>query len=1034
MKKKILAVVGSLMILAVLLMAQFPTVRPSLVIMESNVDLKLDPRTPWAITVWEYITSGNPWWYWYGYDGGTASLKYGRVRVDALGKFVIEAEEEIIIASDLGMADDQLLTFGDDLDASIEYDEADDDLWKFGVPVSNDTLALLQRADVGEDLAAVPAYSNPTLALYGASFTDYLAFYHNETDAYFRTLDGSFILQTDEATNTATIVSLLGKGTQGSIFRMTDADDDFIFEIDNDTLDETAIFDAGGTDIIHYFATGSEYQDNIRLQFGNDDDASMEIDTSGGIFVLGIPTTASLGSSKGMVICDNDDVAFNHGGSIFTTGNVRVHFMDSDTDTWFYIGYADDDKPNLESIHETVHINYTADQDVNFFTTAASGETPEVKIFGYKAGDSLLSLEIGVGVDTADTASFDGLSNYWFDGSVRTTLGQFSGIWGDGNGVGLSDTYLSAGFIYGEIKSGTTITGGNVVRGTWERVLVNHAQPNQVTIVGVEAQIRVKSDLADGVHAGLWAYFEQSGTVVLSSPGQNAGISVTVEGSSGLTVDNGATLSGIVIDSSVHDDVTMNGNFDAIWIKVSGANEKWENDIRLQNDETITNFTDGTIAISGNLGLAANSITGTSVDINNSELQQLSAIGAVTIDVTQWGYLGASDQGFATGLSPTYVTAKFSGLTDGYIPYHVNDATGLADSVIFTDGTNVGIGVSPSEKFQVAGDIRIIDSGSDPTLLLGDATTAGTYGLIWWDSDVDILKLGTQAGGIDTVSITEGGRVGIGAVPTANMDGLSIELGLLTLKERATPTADNNYGKIYTKTDNNLYFQNGGGVERAIALADTFIAEMFMYESVGDITIDTTDEYHLMSGFGTGDVTGWTFDAGSTGPVASFATAGGNLINATDVNHGLVTGDEVSITGTSAPNDYNGVYTVTRITDDIFQFTKAGFNVTTTATWTEGAYLEAGADAAGEYLINWSITGASDVAATKNWKFEPFLNSSEINHAAAEMTPTSNKHQNCGATGFLTIITGDRIYLAVKNETDTTDLELEHGNVNLHRI
>ena len=61
------------------------------------------------------------------------------------------------------------------------------------------------------------------------------------------------------------------------------------------------------------------------------------------------------------------------------------------------------------------------------------------------------------------------------------------------------------------------------------------------------------------------------------------------------------------------------------------------------------------------------------------------------------------------------------------------------------------------------------------------------------------------------------GAVGIGLTPTANMDGLSIEAGLLTLKETTTPTADANYGKVYTKNDNKLYFQDGGGTEHEIA-------------------------------------------------------------------------------------------------------------------------------------------------------------------------------------------------------------------------
>jgi len=67
------------------------------------------------------------------------------------------------------------------------------------------------------------------------------------------------------------------------------------------------------------------------------------------------------------------------------------------------------------------------------------------------------------------------------------------------------------------------------------------------------------------------------------------------------------------------------------------------------------------------------------------------------------------------------------------------------------------------------------------------------------------------------VRITDDKKVGIGLVPTVNMIGLSIEAGCLTLKEIATPTADVNYGKIYTKDDNKLYFQDGAGTEHEVA-------------------------------------------------------------------------------------------------------------------------------------------------------------------------------------------------------------------------
>jgi hypothetical protein len=46
---------------------------------------------------------------------------------------------------------------------------------------------------------------------------------------------------------------------------------------------------------------------------------------------------------------------------------------------------------------------------------------------------------------------------------------------------------------------------------------------------------------------------------------------------------------------------------------------------------------------------------------------------------------------------------------------------------------------------------------------------------------------------------------------------LQLENGVMCIKETTTPTADTNYGKVYTKTDNKLYFQDGAGTEHEIA-------------------------------------------------------------------------------------------------------------------------------------------------------------------------------------------------------------------------
>lgn len=55
---------------------------------------------------------------------------------------------------------------------------------------------------------------------------------------------------------------------------------------------------------------------------------------------------------------------------------------------------------------------------------------------------------------------------------------------------------------------------------------------------------------------------------------------------------------------------------------------------------------------------------------------------------------------FASSVQAT--TGKFTNLTDGYLPYHVSDASGLSNSPIFTDETNVTIGsTSLGYRFKV---------------------------------------------------------------------------------------------------------------------------------------------------------------------------------------------------------------------------------------------------------------------------------------------------------------------------------------------
>jgi len=132
-------------------------------------------------------------------------------------------------------------------------------------------------------------------------------------------------------------------------------------------------------------------------------------------------------------------------------------------------------------------------------------------------------------------------------------------------------------------------------------------------------------------------------------------------------------------------------------------------------------------------------------------------------------------QDIHTGASPTFVTVKLSALTDGYVPYHVSDATGLANSVIRTDGTLVGVGMLPTVAQLEVNTSQIItsttaapylklinlsDTERDPIIQFAvgaTPVTKWTHGLDDSDGDKWKLAVGDEFGDDhDTIVVTSG--------------------------------------------------------------------------------------------------------------------------------------------------------------------------------------------------------------------------------------------------------------------------------------
>jgi len=145
-------------------------------------------------------------------------------------------------------------------------------------------------------------------------------------------------------------------------------------------------------------------------------------------------------------------------------------------------------------------------------------------------------------------------------------------------------------------------------------------------------------------------------------------------------------------------------------------------------------------------------------------------------------------QDIHTGASPTFVTAKLSALTDGYVPYHVSDATGLANSVIRTDGTLVGVGMFPTVAQLEVNTSQIItsttaapylkienksDTARDPVIQFAvGATPVTKFTMGVDDDDADQFKIsaGPALGTTDRIRIDSVGAVLIGAGTKSNAD------------------------------------------------------------------------------------------------------------------------------------------------------------------------------------------------------------------------------------------------------------------------
>ena len=194
------------------------------------------------------------------------------------------------------------------------------------------------------------------------------------------------------------------------------------------------------------------------------------------------------------------------------------------------------------------------------------------------------------------------------------------------------------------------------------------------------------------------------------------------------------------------------------------------------------------------------------------------------------------------------VTAQFktTGVSAGTVKFQFGSALAVdndinsiqwnedAESIEFYDGAQELVDISPTGIDVVQGDIDILaghlqlkEADATDVSLYFSSTSLTNGAKITWNYNSNALTIGTARAGA-TVTFNSGNGSDFMTVDSSqnvSMDNgfLSVggeiraESGVLRLAEITTPSADTNYGKIYTKTDNKIYFQDGAGTEHEIA-------------------------------------------------------------------------------------------------------------------------------------------------------------------------------------------------------------------------
>ena len=331
------------------------------------------------------------------------------------------------------------------------------------------------------------------------------------------------------------------------------------------------------------------------------------------------------------------------------------------------------------------------------------------------------------------------------------------------------------------------------------------------------ASLQDELDSLKAQNAALMEVVEELRNVAISEPeppAENIPMPGLIGPEAAVTDTGIAVFDGTTGDYVKGTTATVDGSGNGTFATVNtgqGANELYAMD---QDVETTDSPTFAGLTINGNIGVTG-TVDGTDIaalktdvdgfpdalkNLATAEINQLENIGATTISATQWGYLGASDQGTATTDAVTFATVNTGQganelyamdqnvrTTDAVTFLTVNTGQGAnelyaMDQAVRTSDTvefdEVGVGVSaPSEKLHVKGSgatsMKVESTNTTATVIVH--SDSGNDNNVWaWGvspTSDDFMWFDQPGGSANKLRIWSNGAVVVGSASGGSGNG-----------------------------------------------------------------------------------------------------------------------------------------------------------------------------------------------------------------------------------------------------------------------